>query len=419
MEKSRKKMCLRMCVEVHLDEGLVAEILARLPAKFVLRSRGVCKEWLRIIDSPAFLAAHARHRPLELLLYTRTKLPGGLQAAFDIELDAVTVSARRPVARYPSSLVGGRNQYCSLLASCDGLLLLRNNSSWQKNRQRYLICNPATRRWSDLPRLSRDAEAEQQYGAAVQSDSGFYFHVPSGEYRLLCRIAHGCTGRAPYYCVFSAGADEPRRLSVQATYIAEQPVIAFDQAGLDLAGNRCFLHLMTPAVLHGHLHWLEHMEAGLTDQMVAFDTVSETFRRMPPPPLTCEKKNSHLLVADGSLMASEPGHLFVDLWVLEGYGGGAAAEGTWEHRHRVEVCWSVERPLLVAGGDGGDVVLGHNSGVVAYNLRSRTVRQVVGGDASTGDTHLLPSRHVFRESLVRHGFFEARPHPGLPLLLFS
>lgn len=172
-------------------------------------------------------------------------------------------------------------------------------------------------------------------------------------------------------------------------------------------------------MLHGHLHWLEHMEAGLTDQMVAFDTAAETFRRMPPPPVTC-KERSQLLVADGSLMASEPGHLFVDLWVLEGYGGGAATEGTWERRHRVEVPWPVvERPLLVVGGDGGDVVLGHNPGVVAYNLRSRTVRQVAGVDASRGGPRLLPSHHVFRESLVRHGFFQARLHPGLPSFFFS
>ncbi|XBI89348.1 hypothetical protein VPH35_027171 [Triticum aestivum] len=372
-------MCLSTCAEVHLDEGLLAEILLRLPAKSVLRFRSVCKE---------------------VLLYTRTKVlrADGRQAGFDVELDAVAVSARRPVARFPASLDGGYNQYCSLLASCDGLLLLR------QNRQQYLICNPATRQWSDLPRLS--------------PDSGFYFHVPSGEYRLLCHISYGSTGRAPYYCVFSAGADEPRRLSVKATDI-EQTIIfmAADQA--TRARIRSFKNLKPPAVLHGHLHWLEHMEAGLTDQMVAFDTAVETFRRMPPPPVTC-KEHSQLLVADGSLMASEPGHLFVDLWVLEGYGGGADTEGTWERRHRVEVPWPiVERPLLVAGGDGGDVVLGHNPGVVAYSLSYRTVRQVVGVDASRDGTRLLPSHHVFGESLVRHGFFDARPHPGLPSFSFS
>uniref|UniRef100_A0A453ART1 Uncharacterized protein n=1 Tax=Aegilops tauschii subsp. strangulata TaxID=200361 RepID=A0A453ART1_AEGTS len=66
----------------------------------------------------------------------------------------------------------------------------------------------------------------------------------------------------------------------------------------------------------------------------------------------------------------------------------------------------------------GRVVMGLNQGVVAYNLRSRTVRQVVDADESGDDPLLLPSRYVFRESLVWHGFFEARRHPGLPSFRF-
>ncbi|XBI89347.1 hypothetical protein VPH35_027170 [Triticum aestivum] len=411
MEQPRKKVGLR--IVLHLDEGLVAEVLARLPAKCVLRFRAVCKEWLRIIDSTAFLAAHARCRPLELLVYTRREAqvvgPDGLpQPATELDLDAVAVPAHRPpaatrrtVATFPDSFDGGLNLYCSLLASCDGLLLIRDAA------RQYLVFNPATWQWSDLPRL-----AVQQGGRAVPQESGFYFHQPSGEYRLLCHVSYEYgefDAQAPHYCVLSTGAKEPRRLmSVQPTSMETEETIAYHQW---IPNSGCFMNLMTPAVLHGRLHWLQHMEAGLTDQMVAFDTAAETFRRMPPPPVT-RKMHSHLLVADGSLMAAELGHRFMDLWFLEGYGCGAA-EGTWEHRHRVDMRWPITGPVLVAGGDRGDVVLGHNQGVVAYNLRSRTVRQVVDVDES-GDDPLLPSRYVFRESLVRHGFFQARRHPGLP-----
>jgi hypothetical protein len=40
----------KMCVDVHLDEGPVTEILLRLPARSVLRFRAVCKDWLRNPD---------------------------------------------------------------------------------------------------------------------------------------------------------------------------------------------------------------------------------------------------------------------------------------------------------------------------------------------------------------------------------
>jgi hypothetical protein len=205
----------------------------------------------------------------------------------------------------------------------------------------------------------------------------------------------------PYYCVFSTGAKEPRRL------LSVEAATAFSMSGYDTT--------MAQAVLHGHLHWLK-----FTGEMLAFDTVAETFRWMPPPPVRC-KDRTNLLVADGSLVASEVllGRPLVDLWVLEGYGGGTAERWVRRHRVRVEVVGyeydHYGRLPLAAGGDGGDVLLGARDGVVAYNMRSGTVRKVVGA----GDEPVLPSRSVLRESLVRHGFFDARPHPGLPLFKFA
>ncbi|XP_051219836.1 uncharacterized protein [Lolium perenne] len=400
----------KMRDDVHLDEGLVEEILVRLPAKSVLCYRAVCKEWLRITKCPAFLAEHARRRPLEVLLYTRTTaaVADGVGRQV-LALDAVAVSGgpRRPVARHPL-MAEPRTyrsiQYCPLLASCDGLLLLGVGGV---EPEQYLICNPTTRQWSDLPRPSGYAGLEEH------RESGFYFHEPSGEYRLLYYVSkrHGTTA---YYCVLSVGANVPRRLAVQATPI-EHTVAVASHGGHEFGS----LHnLMTPAVLHGHLHWLQHMEAGLSGQMVAFDTVAETFRRMPPPPVT-QKKNSNLLAADGSLMACEPGHLFIDLWALDGYAGAAATgKERWERRHRIEVPWKAYTLVLTAGDDEGHVVVGTKLGVLAYNVRSGAVRLLTGVDASGGPQAVDPSRHVLRESLVRHDFFERRPHPGLPFFSF-
>uniref|UniRef100_R7W575 Uncharacterized protein n=1 Tax=Aegilops tauschii TaxID=37682 RepID=R7W575_AEGTA len=162
------------------DEGLVADILARLPTKSVLRFRAACKEWLRIIDSPAFVARHARRRPLEVLLYTRTTVASVEQQG----LDALDVCAHRPATRRPLASFPGRDgtwkPYCSLLASCDGLLLLREDGAVDVDgAEHYLICNPATRQWSHLPRLTRGAGGQQD-GRATHRESGFYFHEPSG-----------------------------------------------------------------------------------------------------------------------------------------------------------------------------------------------------------------------------------------------
>ncbi|KAM0903519.1 hypothetical protein ACQ4PT_018613 [Festuca glaucescens] len=222
---------------------------------------------------------------------------------------------RCPVARYPA-LAEPLIQYCPLLASCDGLLLLGIARATDGGAEQYLIYNP-TRQWSDLSRPSRDARQKHR-------ESGFYIHEPSGKYRLLyyATIELFISGQASYYCILSAGSDMPRRLSVQATPI-EQIVASL-------------------AVLHGQLHWLQHTDARLTGQMVVFDTVAETFRQMPPPPVTL-KKNSDLLVADGSLMACELGHLFMD-------GGPLGARQLHRRHWKGEVGAAAPRRGAVASG---------------------------------------------------------------------
>ncbi|KAF7006930.1 hypothetical protein CFC21_021913 [Triticum aestivum] len=289
-----------------LGEDLIAEILTHLPTRSVLVARAVCNDFRRAATSAAFLPAHARRRPLEILLYDRTTASHVDDYAY---LDALSVSVRhpgrpvrRPLARLPATkpqveLLG--EQFCLQMTSCDGLLLLGTAVAGQ-----YFVSNPTTRQWAELLRLRRQhiehgGWSPDSLHTSAYQESGFYFHEPSGEYRLLCHVTIE-DGLAPAYYVFSTGADEPRRLdNVKAGSIGD----FFSPTGCDM---------ITPAVLHGHLHWLRHPEAGSASEMAAFDTVDETFRRMPAPPVAIELL-ARLIVADGSLMASKFRKLVVDL----------------------------------------------------------------------------------------------------------
>ncbi|XBI21586.1 hypothetical protein VPH35_062689 [Triticum aestivum] len=71
---------------------------------------------------------------------------------------------RRPLLGFRNHRGGHR---VVLHASCDGLLLLQV-------RDRFHICNPATRQWVSLPALKDDAHI-----------AGLYPHDSSGEYRVL------------------------------------------------------------------------------------------------------------------------------------------------------------------------------------------------------------------------------------------
>ncbi|CAL5016303.1 unnamed protein product [Urochloa decumbens] len=407
-----------------LHEDIHAEILARLPAKSVLRFRSVCRAWRRLTTDPYFLAAHARLRPAEVVLYRYLdsaqceNRPAGY--AVDVALDALPVSVdragRRRLVRYPKYYVTDPRepwrysmpQHCLLLASCDGVLLFAT-----KGADSYLLCNPITRHWAALPKIT-DAAAGAAGGVRV-SEYAFYFHEPSGEHRLLCgrRKPAGADHAQTSWCVLSTGAAGPRRVDAQAA--ADDPRVP------DLRHTGA-----TPVPLHGRLHWPPRRDAlrRETLEMVAFDTAAETFHAMAGPRVAAVALMK-LFAMDGMLVAANFGDgdgqaRHVDLWFLTEYG---ATDGRWERRHRVATPWGFGvcsvglMATAAASDDRGNVMLGTHHGLCVYNVRTKTVTVVK--DVATRSNDVLMSRHVFRESLVQHqGYRQTRSFADLPLIHF-
>ncbi|GJN10762.1 hypothetical protein PR202_ga28884 [Eleusine coracana subsp. coracana] len=170
-------------VHVYLPDDIVTEILVRLPGESVLRARAVSRSWRRITTDPAFIVAHARRRPLELIRRNRVRSarpPDRHPDGDDIAVNTIPVSghdvAGRPrrLMRYPCSTkrTPGRSPHGLAVVSCDGVLLLKIGHGI------YLICNPVTRQWAELPEV---------HSSSFVLEFGFYRHQPSGEHRLLCR----------------------------------------------------------------------------------------------------------------------------------------------------------------------------------------------------------------------------------------
>ncbi|CAL5031391.1 unnamed protein product [Urochloa decumbens] len=401
----------QLAAAADLPEDIHAEILARLPAKSVLRFRSVCKAWRRITTDPRFLAAHARLRPAEVVLYMyldsalRENRPPG----YAINISGEQAGHQRLV-RYPEDVTDPPGpwsaimpQHCLLLASCDGVLLFAT-----KDAGSYLLCNPVTRQWTALPKLNAG-------GGAVVSEYAFYFHEASGEHRLLCghRSPAAGVGRQTAWWVLSTGAAGPRRL-----------VDTHGAAGLGVRGLR--EDQATPVALHGRLHWPPRPDA-LRREVVAFDAAAETFHAMAGPRVAAAAGALivKLFAMDGLLVAADFGEAkHVDLWFLADYG---AADRRWECRHRVAMLpwvsgwnpfWLSTRDLKAAAGDDrGNVMLANQHGFCVYSVRTKTLRRV--SCVPKRSNNLLVSRHVFRESLVQHpGFRQARSSADLPLIHF-
>ncbi|RCV14410.1 hypothetical protein SETIT_2G423800v2 [Setaria italica] len=399
-----------------LSEDNITDILARLPAKSVLRCGAVCKAWRGITTDPGFLAAHARLRPTDVVMYTYeywspsspTPSPSLLywdddDHFVDVELHAVPVSSdeagRRHLIRYPDT------QAWLLLASSDGVLLFKKDEGF------YLLCNPTTRQWAQLPRLPR---AQQDSRNHTDREFAFYLDIPSGEFRLLCRRSLTTNGT---WCILSTGgAAEPRQVDMAAA----------ESSGITQLVPS--LHTKeTHVAFRGRLHWPPHQACTVTGrtEMVVFDMSLERFHLMAGPSTTTGKFTKLFIGMDELLGAADFGKAasHVDLWFLGDYDDNKS----WELRHRVATPWAGSpggdgRPLLpvdlmsvAAAGDGeGNVMLGNHKGLVVYNVRRkktvRTVDTVAKPDA-------LMTRHVFKESLVQQPGFVAAEQSSLDLSL--
>ncbi|CAM0884742.1 unnamed protein product [Alopecurus aequalis] len=174
------------------DEIVIWEILVRLPPKFLLCCRSVCRAWRLATSTRDFLLAHHGRQP-SLHIVSGSEYIGACRRNI-LVLDHRAADAHlQLVCRLEDSFY--------TVASCDGLLIL------SKYDTSFSICNPATRQHAPLPRLS---------GFKLL---GMYRHRPTGEYRLLLHlISHiepnvgHLLPKAPVGCyVFALGSDQPPR----------------------------------------------------------------------------------------------------------------------------------------------------------------------------------------------------------------
>ncbi|KAF7098172.1 hypothetical protein CFC21_099933 [Triticum aestivum] len=122
-----------------LTDDLLIEILSRVPARSLCRFQCVSKHWLGLINDRSY----------------RRKLPQTLAGFYDAGqlLDSGVLFTNILGSRhltYPAFLPGRRLVF--LLDSCHGLLLFSSYVAGDHGDEiRYVVCNPATEEWAELP----------------------------------------------------------------------------------------------------------------------------------------------------------------------------------------------------------------------------------------------------------------------------
>ncbi|TVU09287.1 hypothetical protein EJB05_42749, partial [Eragrostis curvula] len=386
------------------EELVVWEILVRLPAKPLLRCRAVCRSWRRRTSEAAFLLAHHRRQPSLPLVSFHGPLPAAqrqpyrrlpararpIRAVVDAALDTLDLrpspSVRNPVLGFND--YNYYRDYC-VHASCDGLLLLSLGNN------RFYLCNPATRQWTGLPSLTGAT------GVAL------YPHVSSGEYRVLYWKGGAFVNhRDVVYHVLTVGssssaAPAPRRIETAAS--ASPSAKRFVAAG--------WLHRSDhPAVpLRGCLHWI--LQGSPPEKViVVFYTAAESFRTMPSP-VVAAWDWPRLLEMDATLAVSwvDKSQTMMKLWVLRDY-----ERGVWSLTRRI-IFPLVEIRSIVNNcrfhgtvvSEDGDVLL--HCPRCFHMFHSDTNKGELLQTLCWRNVFPRPVGHCFRESLVRHQFFERQP----------
>ncbi|XP_039787008.1 uncharacterized protein LOC120653306 [Panicum virgatum] len=253
------------------EELVVWEILVRLPAKALLRCRAVCRPWLRLITSdPDFLRAHHLRQPSLPLVFFHNHISFYSRDLVDAAVDAFDLR-RSPAERQP---------------------VLRFNDC---NHHRHFEVRAS--------HTAVDHTARPR-GSSI---AGLYPHGSSGEYRVLYREMKRkrCHDGGNVYYVLTVGSSaEPRCIGCPVTSPSMERSLTY------------ISHL--PAILlRSCLHWGQRF---LKHELIAFDTVAESFRRISAP-ADYNWAWSDLFDMDGMLGVSSvnESETMVELWVLQDY----------------------------------------------------------------------------------------------------
>jgi len=127
---------------VHLLPEVITEILLRLPVKYVLRYRCVCKSWLSLISHPNFATLHfhlAASPTHNLLSIGNDCFPETLSIDFDASLNGDSAYVP-PILDFMD-----HQQHPQIGGSCRGFVFLHSDKG-------FYLWNPSTGVHKQIPR---------------------------------------------------------------------------------------------------------------------------------------------------------------------------------------------------------------------------------------------------------------------------
>ncbi|XP_042010474.1 putative F-box protein At1g32420 [Salvia splendens] len=289
-----------------LPEEITKDILGRLPISSIMTCKCVLKSWRHLIEGDEFGMSY-------------TPKPGLTFVYRDMEMRYNLFNeALKPLFRFslPSHNLCSSTEYRVVITSANGLLSL-----WDQYANYLFICNPLTREYAELPRLSTDR---------VTCFYGFGMSKTRGQYKILYGNEYSCH-------VYTIG----RGVGLWRSIAAPQPginTLLYDYA----------------AFLNGNLHWLA-CDLKRNFFVCYFDFDTELFSCFSIP---CDYDgngygNNRLYILDGRLYLCNiiDWHRVI-IWKMNNYGD----ENSWIKEYDFNLSYDFPHMYLLDVLANGDLL---------------------------------------------------------------
>ncbi|KAI5332661.1 hypothetical protein L3X38_022790 [Prunus dulcis] len=163
----------------NLSEDIIADILSRLPVKFVGRFRCVSKSWLHLTTQPHFIQTHLNRTQTQKLILSSHSL-FSLDHLATIDDDMLPLELDFPL-NTPL-----KTKWVLVSGSYNGLVCI------MPQPEAFFIFNPSTRESMRVPDCPMPSHACPQQGVRFHRHAhGFGHAPPMSDYKFV-KVAYGC-----------------------------------------------------------------------------------------------------------------------------------------------------------------------------------------------------------------------------------
>ncbi|KAF8377039.1 hypothetical protein HHK36_030411 [Tetracentron sinense] len=353
----------------HLADGVLFEILVRLPVKSIIRFKVVSKRWLALISNPYFIRLCISHinalssSPPSTLFFQYLYNFLGRIPPEEMAVHSTSDQPQFESRGFSFNFLPSEPQNpVKILASSNGLVLCRAAS-----QMIYYVANPLTMQWVTLPRPTRSHRYVR---------IGFFCEPFPEEGTAIYKVV----------CVTeSMGLSESLNLEIFSSETGE-----WSDLKVSCPGRVAMFKAYDRAVCYnGILHWMDTFR-----KIVAFDpNNSSGLCRIIELPEDRRNRNSYgcLGVCQGSLRYFDEaisidtnGIPTLGVWVLKDYD-----KGEWCLEHKTilsemvsqddfldESLYDFPRPLAFHPVDRDILYFGFPGRLVSYNIQSNILEEV-------------------------------------------